>query len=425
VLVVDEEGVYGLVTPRDAVRAFAEGVSLSVRISDWLRGLSSGVNSRLINSDANIGEAAAVMTARRLNHLVVVRPGSTHALGVISSLDLAVCCAGERLPAGAPSASFRHAGPTVGQIVAQNWHLAAICNRGATLAEASMFLAASGRTSAAVALGGDSPPLGLLTENDIMRAYVDGWPRDFTVERWLLVQESSRPAILPPLLVPPSTCLTDATALMLGASRPGLEPCRHLVVKGAGLGWDGVFSALDVARALCSLGSELEVAKTGADYLKVSMVMKPVDAVPVSKPGDTLKDALTSLLRHHQHGSIVVDDDNTFHGIITPRCALQAMAEDAPSETMVSTWLHRRSTNEAPREVTPSASLMEAAGVMTERNLHHLVVKDPSPDHFPVGVLSSLDVVRGIASMRSQLPFSSLGWLWSVRGPPSCALWPV
>merc|ERR1719215_340184 len=140
-----------------------------------------------------------------------------------------------------------------------------------------MFLATSGKTSAAVALGGDSPPLGLLTDNDIMRAYVDGWPRDFTVERWLLVQESSRPAILPPLLVPPATRLTDAAALMLGASRPGLEPCRHLVVKGTGLGWEGVFSALDVARALCSLGSELEVAKTGVDSLKVSMVMKPID----------------------------------------------------------------------------------------------------------------------------------------------------
>lgn len=101
------------------------------------------------------------------------------------------------------------------------------------------------------------------------------------------------------------------------------------------------------------------------------------------------------------------------------------MAEDVPSDSAVGAWLRLRSANEAPREVAPSTALIEAAGVMAERCLHHLVVREPGQSGFPVGVLSALDVVRGVASMRSQQPFSSLGWLWSVKGPSACALWEV
>mmetsp|Transcript_126186 Transcript_126186/g.365212 ORF Transcript_126186/g.365212 Transcript_126186/m.365212 type:complete len:668 (+) Transcript_126186:51-2054(+) len=427
VLIVDEEGVYGLFTPRDAVRAYSEGVPPSVKIADWLRGLNAGVNSRIVPSDATIAEAAALMTARGVNHLVVVPTAGVQALGVVSSFDLAVCACGARAPTALQTIltnAPHDAGPTVGELVKQQWHMAAICNRGATLAEVATLLAASGRTSLAVSLGGDSPPLGLLTEMDILRAYVDGWEREFTVERWLLIQESSRPALLPHLIVPPSVRVTEAAELMLGAARPCQDPCHHLVVKGTGFGWEGVFSALDVARALCGLKSGLEVACTGADQLRVSMVMKPVDSVPVIKASDSLKDAISLILRARQAALLVVDDQGAHFGLLTPRCGLLAFAKGAPHDTSVGDWLRHTVAIDGglPREVSPDALLLDAAVTMTEHCVHHLVVKLPGPSP-AVGVLSSLDLARGVASVRCHAPFASLGWLAACRGPPTCALW--
>lgn len=425
VMVVDEDGVYGIVTPRNVVRAFAEGVRADVRIMDWLRGLETRINSRIVATSATIGEAAALMVARNLHHLVVTRPGTPTAVGVVSSLDIAFYSCHRAIPELWRARVQREAGPTVGEVVAEDWHSHAVCDRGATLAEAAAFLLGSGRTSAAVALCDDATPLGLLTDVDLMRAYVNCWPRDCTVERWLLVNESSRPAILPPLLVTPSTRLTEAATLMFRVGRGGREPCEHLVVKGAGFGWVGIFSALDVARALCSLGSELDVSKVGVDQLKVSAVMKPAETVPVCSVHACLREAFTLMMGSFQHALLVVRDDGSFRGLLTTRCALSALAEEVSAETSVEAWLASHPQGDMPRAISPDAPLMEAAIMMVERGLHHLIVKEPDSASLPIGVLSALDVVRGVASARATDPFTSLCWLWSRWGPSSCALWPA
>lgn len=109
---------------------------------------------------------------------------------------------------------------------------------------------------------------------------------------------------------------------MLSAAEPG-HTCHHLVVRAIDGQWLGVFSALDIARALHSLPSELEVAKTGADQTTIDMIMKPITTVPECRPSDTMYIALNALDIYCQNAAVVADEDG-FHGLITARCALQA-----------------------------------------------------------------------------------------------------
>jgi len=380
----------------------------------------------LIDADARLVDAAAVMTTANLNHLVVVVPGSLEAVGTLSSLDLALC-AKARTPLLRSVPQW--AGPTVGELVTQHWHLMAVCNKGASLREAATLLVTSSRTSLALALSGEKAPLRLLTENDIMRAYVYGWEPDHTAESWLLAKLIPRSSVPQHVLLPPSVRLTEAAWLMLKAPKPGVDACHHLVVKGVkGMegGWLGIFSALDVARGLASITSELEAARTGADQTRVCAVMKTLEVVPTCKPSDTIQHALSTLISSRQNAAIVANADGTY-SLVTPRCALQALAEGLPSDISVKDFMERRGLVvcgfvTGPREITPDLRLLDAAAIMTERTLHHLVVMDPKSSR-PVGVLSSLDLVRAIASIRSQRPFASLGWLWACKGPSTCTVW--
>lgn len=414
-LIVDEEGIYGIVTPRDAVRAFEDGVPNSIGIAEWLCRLPFNVSSRIIPSDARPVDAAARMTSLDINHLIVVLPNSMMAVGVLSSLDL-VLFTQARAPLLRSVPLW--AGPPVGNLVGQPWHHDLRCEEGATFAEVAQLLTSTGATSVMVALSGEGQKRSLLTENDVLRASMDGWPRDAAIQGWLQAQEQ-RAKLPPHLLVSACVALTEAASWMLSASEPG-RTCHHLVVQVADGEWRGIFSALDVARGLCGLCSELEVASTGADQTPVSAVMKPVATVPTCVPGDSLRDALVKLILSGQNAALVLDGDG-FHGVITPRCALEALAEDVPFDRSVAAWLRSRKTCEGPRAIVPGTRLLEAAKLMMDQCVHHLVVMQLGSST-PVGVLSSLDLVRGVASINYHCPFVSLGWLRLCKGPAACTL---
>lgn len=420
-LIVDAYGVYGIVTPRDAIWAFAEGIENTIVVSEWLAECQPHVGPRIISSDASLSDAAARMTKHDINHLVVVAPGTQEAVGTVSSLDLALC--DKHLP---PLRSRGHgAGPTVGELVSQGWHLTAVCNQGASLRDAAALLFTSGRTSTALTLE-PGTPLRLVTDNDLMRAYVFDWEPDALVESWLKAKLIKRSSVPEHILVPPSVRLTEAAFLLLRAAKPGIHTCHHLVVKGpkgCGGGWLGVFSALDVARGLTTIGSELEVARTGADRVRVRAAMKTLEALPTVKPTETLKQAFTKLVDSRQNAALVTNSDGT-HSVLTPRCCLQAIAEAVPPETAVEDFLRLRSdySLESLREVGCDTPLFEVAAIMTERMLHHLVVKDAKTNKV-VGVISSLDLAAAVASIQSEIPFTSLGWLWAAKGPGACIVW--
>jgi len=354
------------------------------------------------------------MTSHVVDHLVVVHPGGREAIGVLSSLDVLLRTR-PHLPFLRPMPVW--AGPTVADVLRQHEHLTEIYPQGTTLGEAAELLARSGRTATIVELDSEGLQLGLLTENDIVRAFVDCRRRKDAIKGWLIATEPQHTTLPIQLQVPPSTSLMEAASLMLSAAEPG-RSCHHLVVKDLPGDWLGVFSALDVARALHGLPTELDVAKTGADDTTVGMVMKPLDSVPKCEPTDTVRFALSTLDISGQNAVLVEDKIGRVLGLVTPRCALQALAQAVPYDCTVADWMRLRKTPEGPREVVLGTRLADAATIMTTHSLHHLLVVEHLGE-MPVGILSSLDLVRGIVSMTSRCPFVSLGWLWRSRGPTS------
>uniref|UniRef100_A0A6T1JHY0 CBS domain-containing protein n=1 Tax=Alexandrium monilatum TaxID=311494 RepID=A0A6T1JHY0_9DINO len=92
VLVTDADfcpAAQGIVTPRDALRAFVEHVPLDVTVGHWLRGLQSALLPRVVAPDMRLARAAQVMARHSVHHLVAVSPVTGDVEGVVSSCDVA------------------------------------------------------------------------------------------------------------------------------------------------------------------------------------------------------------------------------------------------------------------------------------------------------------------------------------------------
>lgn len=94
VLVADGElagpgDLVGLITPRDALRAFVEHVPTSVPVGHWLRGLRCPWVPRAVMLGEPTRQCAARMAQAAVHHLVVLSPVTGALAGVLSSTDLA------------------------------------------------------------------------------------------------------------------------------------------------------------------------------------------------------------------------------------------------------------------------------------------------------------------------------------------------
>merc|ERR1739848_66919 len=93
IVLISESGqssmIIGVITPRDAVRAFAEHLRTGIKVGHYLRALQCGWAPRRVRADANLAEAAEIMASESIHHLVVISPTDAEVIGVVSSLDLA------------------------------------------------------------------------------------------------------------------------------------------------------------------------------------------------------------------------------------------------------------------------------------------------------------------------------------------------
>eukprot|EP00932_Pfiesteria_piscicida_P007277 SRR837773.17305.p1 GENE.SRR837773.17305~~SRR837773.17305.p1 ORF type:complete len:588 (-),score=206.36 SRR837773.17305:31-1671(-) len=409
-MVAGQKGIYGFATPRDLVKAFADAVPLETSISDYLKTRPSERTHRTILSDAPVIKAAEDMTRYEVDHLIVVRPSDGEAVGIVSSLDVVLHTKAKGLVLETPSWS----GPSIGEVLKEHTTQTAMCTESTTLAVVCGRLVAAGQTSVMVGQGAE--PRGLLTEADLVRAFVNQYTKSMTVGD--VLDEFGEHPVPAYLQVAPSMHLTEAGSLLLQGLEPG-RACHHLVVRAVTGSWLGIFSALDVVRALCHLSSKLDAAKLGLDVLEVRSVMKPAEAVPKCVTTETLRDVLSQFQEFCQNAAIVMEGTMPL-GLITPRCALHGLADDVVPSITVGEWMRTRQLPEGPREVLPNMPLMQAAALMTQYGLHHLLVVEELGGA-PVGVLSTLDIVRGIVSTHQRCPFLTLSWLRHVGVPTSFA----
>ncbi|CAE8700207.1 unnamed protein product [Polarella glacialis] len=86
----DKAGVVDVITPRDVLRAFVERIPPSAVARSWLRGTQRSLQPQMVQADTSLADAAAIMAANSIHHLVVMSPGSSDVvIGMLSSSDLA------------------------------------------------------------------------------------------------------------------------------------------------------------------------------------------------------------------------------------------------------------------------------------------------------------------------------------------------
>lgn len=414
VIVVDDDaGICGLVTPRDIVKAFADVIDLEMSVAEWMKSRPSHMEHKTIPGETRVMDAAEAMTKFEVDHLVVVTQEGSEALGILSSLDVVLQSKARELVLPVPVWQ----GPSVGDALRQH-SSHALCTKATPLGRICARLVDADQTSIIVQVNEAYEVFGLLTESDLVRAFINGHGQTTPLGDILPNPECRHKVVPVYLQVTPTAHLVEAGAIMLSSTEPG-RACHHLAVRAVTGGWLGVFSALDVARALHNLSTQLDLAKAGLDNLTVEAIMKPTDIIPTCHPSEPIKDALSKLDVFSQSAVMIVEGDQVF-GLITPRCAVEAIARGVLPDTTVEDWLKTRRIPEGPREVLRDASVKQAADIMTKHALHHLlVVREPGSK--PVGVLSALDLVRSLVSTHHRFPFLTLGWLRQLGVPASFA----
>lgn len=434
-MVANLQGVFGLLTARDGLWAFQEQIPLAADAWHCLaaRPGRETLHHRLISSSAPVKMAATAMAAGfGLQHLVAVGPDGNQVVGVLSPLDLLRCYVNGQTEGSEKTKILYSQCNTeqpalVANVISQR--VTAECRPDHTLAEACSVLISSNRT-AAVVVDDDGSPLGVLTENDILQAFVDGMPWDCSVEQWLNGGEARLPSFLiSALSIRPDLGLTEAAARMT-VQTEGDFACHHLLVD------DGqkarLLSALDIARGMAIAASEVSTAA----QLLVSQAMKRRCNVPTCRLGESLADAFDILVGTRQNAVFVVpsclsggepevEDEQLINGsaviagVISPADAIRMFAQRMNCASVsLSTWLRRRGVSPEPRFISIDASLADAANLMMQEGVHHLLVQEPVRSKV-VGVISALDIVRSIGALYMTPPCSSSLCSWNVASDSS------
>ncbi len=132
--------------------------------------------------------------------------------------------------------------------------------------------------------------------------------------------------------------------------------------------------------------------------LKVRELMAPN---PVAIQAESsLADVAETLAEFDVSGLPVVDRSGAVIGVISQTDIVRLRAGSMPTSGWHGLLVRDLMTHPAIT-VSPSASLQEAARLMTEHRVHRLVVV-AEPDGGPVGVISESDVVREIVALTEE-----------------------
>mmetsp|Transcript_70766 Transcript_70766/g.169412 ORF Transcript_70766/g.169412 Transcript_70766/m.169412 type:complete len:297 (-) Transcript_70766:375-1265(-) len=292
---------------------------------------------------------------------------------------------------------------TVGEVL-KNHGPNVVCPSSATLTDVADVMTEGGRTSALIQ-DGNGKPIGVITANDLLAAFVEGVGWEASAAKWLAAGDARLPgSLLPTLSVKSSSKLEEAAELM--ANQKGTDHAsHHVVVTDQSDAIIGVLSALDVARAIC-INPEDDVSKLLSSKT-VESAMKKRSSLPECSADSSLAQAFREMFAARQNAVVIVEDaagggpdSKKVEGIITPRDVLRAFAEHVAGQTTAAGWLRGVQSSIEPRTVGMQASLSEAATTMASHTLHHVIAVDP-PSADVQGILSALDLVCALAASKA------------------------
>ncbi|CAE8586764.1 unnamed protein product, partial [Polarella glacialis] len=394
-LETDGRRLLGLCRAADVLWAFCQHVDLGEKMWKRLavRCDLHGLSCHAMAADTPLRSAALAMghasEARAVSdsflpHLLAYQPGGKALVGVLSPQQL-LSSSWEgtgRSPSElephqleAPKAWLQHHPTTVGDVVAQRQ--TPFCFANESLGEACDDLAKSGRT-AAIVLGATSGAMrGVLTENDILQAFVNGESWDRIIDSWLRGDDARLPGFV--------------------------DRCHFRLL-----------SALDIALGLTTSDS----AELGGPPV-VSQAMKPRRFVVTCTAEDSLADAFFALADSRQNCALVAGAEDfgageggehllkgpagvAICGVVTVADIVRAVSMHKAgkcSHTSLGCWRLGLGMSSCGRSIAAESSLAAAALAMAQHGVHHLLVvgglsgEVQQQQQQVLGVISALDIV--------------------------------
>ncbi|HEU0296697.1 MAG TPA: CBS domain-containing protein [Anaerolineales bacterium] len=218
-------------------------------------------------------------------------------------------------------------------------------------------------------------PLGLISDFDLLAG------------EWLSTDQESlstmKKLTAKDLMTSPIDAI-EADATVERAAHLMLEKQIHRLMVSENDKPTGVISISDIVASIAG--------QTKARRDTVADVMS--DAFLVCRNKTTVVSAARTLTRTHWRSVIVVDEKGRPQGVVTGKDLLWHVEKDGVYENLTVGDV----MNHSLTTIDVHASLHEAANLMIQNHIHRLIVTDKNePDGFPVGIISSFDIVAEMA----------------------------
>jgi CBS domain-containing protein len=247
------------------------------------------------------------------------------------------------------------------------------CKPGATLGEVAGLLNRY-RVHALVVMDEDGNPLGIISDFDLLAGeWLSSDAKSFNTMRTLTASDlMSHPVDS----VETNIALADAVHMLID------KDISRLLVTDQGKAI-GVISISDFVASIA-----------GSQNTKRGMVGDVMsDAILVCRGKTPLSVAARAMTSTGWRSVLVVDAKGKTLGVISGRDLVQFVGKDIDPQQTVRDIMHTALT------IDINASLREAADKMIQNHHHRLVVMDTDdPDAFPLGVISTFDIVAEMAN---------------------------
>jgi len=248
------------------------------------------------------------------------------------------------------------------------------CPPEATLGQAAALMAQH-RVHAIVVAESLSQPLGILSDFDLLAGeWLSADSRSLeTMRRMTAGELMSAPAVS----IEAGATAAEASRLMLQ------EHIHRLLVLEQGVPV-GMISPSDF---IAGLVEGPQSRRKVADVMSRGLV--------VCREGTSMSDAARAMTERRSRSVVVVDRQGKPLGVITGIDVLAACADGCGEQT-VDAFMH------PPLTIHPEASLQSAADRMIQHHVHRLVVvEEQDPASMPLGLISTSDIVLGMAHSES------------------------
>jgi CBS domain-containing protein len=246
------------------------------------------------------------------------------------------------------------------------------CKKAASLGHVAVMLAQH-HVHALVVLDRDERPIGILSDFDLMAGeWLSADAESLKVMSKLTAGDlMSQPIISIEADVP----LSEAVHLMID------NDINRLMVTENGKP-TGIISSSDFVASIAR--DEMAPRATVADVMS--------DAILVCRDKTPVKSAARTMTQAGWRSVLVVDHKGTPQGVLSERDLLPLVKNGVKENLTVREIMHK------PLSIDIRASLRQAADMMIQHHHHRvLVVDEQDPDSFPLGIVSSFDIVAEMA----------------------------